>query len=247
MTTLESVPPQPFSLLDWDSDHFGFPIGRITSARITRDLVLSSREWAEKHSVRCLYFLGDPADPQLLPVVKECNFDFVDARVTLQLELPADRNRLREGAVEIRQARECDLPQMMDLAAVSHRDTRFFLDSRFPEARSRDLYRKWIARDVYAERVLVAKPNEDILGYVSLTSPDAENHVSLSLIAVAEKARGQGVGSALLEAALRVAAESYPCRVSVATRAANITAQRLYQSAGFRTNACQYWFHCWLS
>jgi dTDP-4-amino-4,6-dideoxy-D-galactose acyltransferase len=235
-----------FILLPWDSEHFGFPIGRVVPARLSSDLSAAAIEWAKQNKVSCLYFLADPKDPQLLSLAGEWGFEFVDARMTLQLDTLAGRIEAGPRTVEIAVATGGDLPMLEEIASNAHRETRFFLDSRFPTKKVADLYREWIRRDVLAGRVLIATGNGSCLGYVSLSMAAGDDGACISLIAVSESARGRGVGGAMLEAALELAKNCGMSRVTVVTQAANVSALRLYQSAGFRSSSCEYWFHRWL-
>jgi GNAT superfamily N-acetyltransferase len=65
------------------------------------------------------------------------------------------------------------------------------------------------------------------------------------LMAVAEKAHGQGFGHDLVKASLWWFANQGATRVRVATQGRNIAAQRLYQACGFRTCAVHLWYHWW--
>lgn len=234
-----------FSLLPWDSGHFGFPIGRVWSTRLTPDLAEAAVGWGQKSGVRCLYFLADPSDPGLVGLAREWGFEFVDARLALQLDGLPDREVRCQHSLEITVATERHLQALEAIASDSHGDTRFFRDTRFPGEMAQELYRKWIRRDVDAGRVLMATEDDDCLGYVSLSMCEGEEQGSIGLIAVSEKARGRGVGGAMLDAALALAKERRLNRITVVTQAANISAQRLYQSSGFRSSSCEYWFHRW--
>lgn len=245
MSQQEQIGETMFSLLSWDSEHFGFPIGRVWPARLTPDLAEEAVAWAEKGGVKCLYFLADPSDPGLLGLAREWGFEFVDARLELQLDGLPGREERCPNSVGISVADERHLQSLEFIASESHGDTRFFRDTRFPVERVRELYRKWIRRDVEAGRVLIATEGGECLGYVSLSMSEGEGRASIGLIAVSDKARGRGVGGAMLDAALALAKERRLNRVAVVTQAGNISAQRLYQSAGFRSSSCEYWFHRW--
>jgi putative acetyltransferase len=77
-----------------------------------------------------------------------------------------------------------------------------------------------------------------LLGFVALKELDAR-HVELKSMHVAEAARCQGVGRALLEHLLTVAADRGYSRVSLETGAMEsyAPARSLYRKAGFRTCA----------
>jgi len=248
--TAHSKADLPCRLLDWDSEHFGFPIARLDSDHLTPELVARAKAWCENQSVRCLYFLADPADPELVSLACRFRFDFVDARMSLSTTHGPDTMGTQPGPIRVDRASRDDLSALEDLASDAHRNTRFFSDTRFAENRARELYRKWVRKDVLAGNTLVAcsrTGNPSPLGYITIQVNLDAKHATIGLIAVSETSRGQGVATALVRAALFHARENGADRVSVVTQGANVTAQRLYQASGFRTESCRYWYHWWFS
>lgn len=89
--------------------------------------------------------------------------------------------------------------------------------------------------DAYIDegRVLVARESGRIVGHLQLTesSPGA---LEVKNMAVAESHQGRGIGRALLEAAIALAAEEGCAGIVVATAAADTGNLRFYQRLGFR-------------
>ena len=80
--------------------------------------------------------------------------------------------------------------------------------------------------------MLVARRRRRIVGYVQLIAAAAEWEIKS--IAVNDKQRGQGIGAALVHAALDRAFSAGASRVVVATASADIDNLRFYQRRGFR-------------
>ncbi|RAX22157.1 ribosomal-protein-alanine N-acetyltransferase [Actinomyces sp. Z3] len=74
---------------------------------------------------------------------------------------------------------------------------------------------------------------EPIVGYAGLWYGDGRGDADLLTIATVPAARRRGVGKALLEALVRVAAEAGCRAVLLEVRASNAGAQRLYSNHGF--------------
>jgi ribosomal-protein-alanine acetyltransferase len=72
-----------------------------------------------------------------------------------------------------------------------------------------------------------------IEGYAGLLAPERSGQGDIQTIAVAEAARGRGIGRALMEALLAEAGRRGAHEVFLEVRAGNETAQRLYASLGF--------------
>ena len=233
--------------LDWDSTFFGFKIGRANSQRFDeRDSEIVER--AKEIGIRCLYFLVDADSAATLAALHSFGGKFVDGR--LRLVRPADR--VSEGDADeetIRPAGETDFSELVEISEEIEWDTRFFKDTLFPIERSREMYSKWIARDLSEGIVLAAvdSSNGRIQGFLSYTMDEKEAVSVIQLLAVRESARGQGVADRLLSEALRrIRSTEEAAEVQVVTQSSNIPAQRLYQKHGFRSSSVQLWFHLWL-
>jgi len=128
--------------------------------------------------------------------------------------------------------------------------SRFHCDPRFPRDKFEELYRIWIERSVrreLADVVLVARdatePTSGLLGMVTVSAAEAAG--SIGLIAVAEMARGRGVGRRLIEAAHVWMRQCDAVEGRVVTQRANLPACRLYERAGYRLSTVEHYYHFW--
>ena len=83
-------------------------------------------------------------------------------------------------------------------------------------------------------RVLLARRGDQPVGHLQLTPTDEPGDVELKSLAVVVDERGSGVGRALVERALREAANDGYVRMTVSTGAADVGNLRFYQRCGFR-------------
>jgi len=85
--------------------------------------------------------------------------------------------------------------------------------------------------------IIVAERGAQILGYLALWLRPCLSHAGLCApiddLVVAEGARGQGIGKALLEEALKRARRANCVEIEVSTGFDNAAAQGLYRSQGF--------------
>lgn len=238
---------EPAVFLPWDTDFFGVRVGRVQAARLAPDSVAAILRWNEANRIRCLYFSADGSCGETLALAHDAGFQFVDMRVDLSVNLtPSGGPAPRLPGIRI--ATPDDLPLLEAIARKAHTDTRFFKDRRFPIARAEDLYAVWIRRDLAQHHVLVATPEgrpETAVGYITCLVDATGQQGRIGLIAVADSHQGRGLGRALVAAGLAWFRSAGCTRANVATQAANIAAQRLYQSVGFRSRECSAWFHRW--
>lgn len=234
----------PGRVLAWDSDFFGFRIGRLHGHQLTADSARAALAWAESERLRCLYFSAAPEDPVTLEQAHAGGFKFVDLRVELSLPLAGPTGG---GPAAIRPAVAGDLGAVEALSRVAHHDTRFFKDPGFPRDRASDLYAAWIRRDFREHHLLVAEAAGTVAGYISCQTEGTPAIGRIGLVAVDASARRHGMGRALVAAALGWFHRQGCGEARVVTQASNVAAQRVYQALGFRTAETSATFHRWFS
>jgi dTDP-4-amino-4,6-dideoxy-D-galactose acyltransferase len=231
-------------LLDWDSAHFGFRIGRVTVASLTPETAEEVLAWAGRLSVDCMYLLAEAGDSATIRLASEAAWRMVDVRVTLAASLSS----VAPSSALVRPATTSDLPYLKELAARSHRDSRFYADGNFPHKACDGLFAAWIERSVldphFAGAVFVPQlDGRQPAGYVTCRIRDGLGEIGL--IAVDPAARGRGLGIGLLTEASRWFAAQGAERVSVVTQGCNLPALRMYHRQGFAVESVQLWFHWW--
>jgi ribosomal protein S18 acetylase RimI-like enzyme len=231
--------------LEWDSEHFGFPIARVAATTLAPDGAAQVLAWCRGERIRCLYFLATSGDDDSVRTAEQSGFHLVDVRVTLTRSVEAV-GELPGGPVAVRPFRPVDVPLLRAMAADSFGDTRFLVDHGFPRDRAAALYDRWLTQSCsgYAEAVLVAVVDDKPTGFITChLDPNATGRIGL--VSVSGRAQGGGVGHALVTAALRYFERAGMRTVSVVTQGRNIRAQRLYQRCGFRSAAVDLWYHRW--
>lgn len=234
----------PGVFLPWDSEFFGFRIGRANGARLDASARARLLAWSAEERLRCLYFFADGNDAATLEQAHAGGFKFVDVRVDLAMPLRAGAPaELPQG---VRVATAADLPALEAIARTAHTDTRFSKDAGFPTDRVAELYARWIQRDFREHQVLAwDAPAGGAAGYVTCQFNAATRVGRIGLIAVAAEQQGRGAGRTLVEGALRRFAQAGCIEARVVTQACNLAAQRLYQAHGFRTAETHATFHRW--
>jgi dTDP-4-amino-4,6-dideoxy-D-galactose acyltransferase len=241
---MNTDPPSTCRKLDWDSNFFGFGIGRIALNRLNKQTATHAKAWAKANHIACLYWLCDAEDGASVQAAEQAGFSLIDIRMTFERKVQPDDGAVAAPAVRVWQTH--DLAVMRSLASHSHTDTRFYRDGRFPRERCDALYAAWIENSCngFAQVVFVADVEDHMAGYVTCHLHGDE--ANLGLIAVDECAQGRGIGSQLTQAFLRWAMQQGVRRATVVTQGHNLRAQRLYQRCGFITASMQLSYHFWL-
>lgn len=216
--------------LPWDSEFFGFRVGRLHGDALTPDLAADAKQWCRANGVSCLYFLGSAK-----PVDDPQGFYFVDERVTCRWETQP----VTGTSPAVRPFEPNDLAALEPIARCSHRDSRFYHDPEFDRARCDELYATWIRRSCQESpaTVFVGVYRGRPAGYLTCTGN------SIGLVAVAEGARGRGLGTQLVTAAQRHFYASGAPYAEVVTQGRNQAARELYLRRGFKVVNSQHWYH----
>lgn len=246
------------TLAQWDTDFFGLKIARITQDTLNHDDALRADAWCRENDVRLCVLLADPDHTPTAHVAALHGFHMVDFRMTLDRDLSAPITPPRRP---VRAFQPTDLPALEHIARDSYTDSRFLIDPWFPaKARSDEMYALWIRRrcgDLSApssfdpaDYVVVADADDgQPAGFVTCVlrpSPDGGAALGVvDLVAVDARARGQGIGEAMVSAALGWFRSQGCQRAEVTTQGRNVRAQRTYQRAGFLTRRAQTWYHRW--
>jgi TDP-D-fucosamine acetyltransferase len=228
--------------LDWDSRFFGLKIGRLTHPPKSREELAGTLDHARRDRFDCLYSLV-PADA-LEPGWMLQEAGFVARDVRLDFARPVDS--VIDGA-DTRAWSEADLHALEEIAEAAFDGTRFAADPGFPRDSVRRLYRTWVTNSCrgFAQAVLVAGPAGSPQGFVTIHLESEPGQARIGLIGIASAHRSKGVGTRLIAAALGWARAQRCGEMKVATQAANVGAQRLYQRAGFTTVSAATWYHGW--
>jgi dTDP-4-amino-4,6-dideoxy-D-galactose acyltransferase len=233
-------------LLDWDTQFFGVRIARASTDRLETGSVAAMLGWCRAQAVACLYLLADAAHAPTTRLAEENRFSLVDIRMSLLGDLSRAPAGEPEPRAELGPVQPSEVEALRALAAVSHRDSRFYFDPGFERAACDKLYATWMDKCCSdpAGTVLVARREGQIAGYLACQQQD-DFTGRIVLIAVAAAYQRQHVGYALLAAGLHWFRQRKLRSVSVVTQGRNVAAQRLYQRFGFVTENVQLWYHRW--
>ncbi len=231
-----------WTALPWDTEFFGFPIGRIDLDDLDDDAIVATEAEARASGITCLYGSLDPVDVQATARVQALGYRFVEGATTFSLRL--DEPPIpRPPGIEVRVATAADLPELTPIVESLAPWSRFAVDPRFPADAAVRIQRAWAeraTRDPDGDHsMLVASDDRGIIAFITRTV-----HPSPRVDGVGTTARGSGAARYLIEEA-RAWAGSVPL-LGGPIAARNIPCLRYVSHCGYRVSEVRYLYHRWL-
>lgn len=243
---------EPCKFLDWDSDFFGIRIAKVTEHRLSPSVLESIWDWNRTNNIHCLYYLADSDDAQSIRLAEENGFRNVEIRITYELSLEGwdpETRQVRNPDVHLRIATDEDVPALVELSTDSYRDSRWYFDPQFPQDKVRSYYPVWIENSVkgFADFVLVAELEGQVLGYISGNRAKNDQPGTLELMSVHPQARRHGIGHEVFSGGLDWHKRSGARMLVTNTQGRNITTNRLMIRLGLILKDIQIYYHKWFS
>lgn len=236
--------------LDFDSKIFGLKMGKILvpNGGLKTEELYEILQTAIREKYDHLFVRVNTQDTETLFALLKCGFYITDCLVTFSLDLQGYIPRsVKEVTIYERIDDEKKVSQIKEISKSSFKYDRFHSDPNLPKEKSDELNSVWAENDVRGRSLvtLLKERGNSILGFVTINKKD-DHHAYIDLIAVRENCRGQGIGSALVDASLNWLKEQGFKTVTVGTQIANVPAIRLYERRGFLLTHSQYSFHKFL-
>ncbi len=231
--------------LDWDSSFFGILTGMITCNDLQEGELAEMLDSMKEQGFRLVYY------PAAFKIENERILDryngiMADEKVTFVKLL--GENVLPEPDSHINSYAGPEVStDLLTLAWESGIYSRFNVDPHFKNDEYKHLYKKWIERSVsreIAKDVLVFMDGTAIGGMITLG--EKNNRGDIGLVAVAESARGKGIGKKLMFAAENVFKKMGYQQVQVVTQGINTPAMKLYENSGYTIDERLFYYHFWL-
>jgi dTDP-4-amino-4,6-dideoxy-D-galactose acyltransferase len=239
---------QSFIHLEWDTKFFGFGVARIMQAAQDEAELSKTLELLRDNNYRMAYWQISADKHENTRIALTLGGFLADEKVTYVKNLVGISDSRRISAyTSVTYPDTTPDAAIIKLALQSGEHSRFRLDPKFPRPLFDKLYTCWITRSVSKEiawEVLVVKEHNDLLGLITLGIKG--DRADIGLLAVAEQARGRGIGRALVTDADWHFAERGYALAQVVTQRCNLGACRLYEACGYKIESVENVFHFWL-
>lgn len=232
--------------LQWDSQFFGLKIGKIVCNNENYPNELNQLiNIAKGENYSLLYVFSSE---HILLNEKELvknNAFLADRKIVYQRNTDQEMIRIDDCILDYNEKKISE--DLLNLTYVSGQYSRFLLDKKLPENAFEKLYKVWIEKSLskeIADKVFVAQINHKVVGFVTLKIKNKKGQIGL--IAVSEQARGQKIGSKLIDACILYLQEKSINNLIVQTQLANTQACGFYERYGFKKELITNIYHFWI-
>lgn len=249
----------------FDTQHFGFGVGRIKHLSVSEHLtnmqaqqaigtlIELSENWMKQRNVKNIIARVDLDDANGILAFERNGFTIFDVLTTFNVHsnhVSVD-NKHAPRNLNARPALAADEPKLMEIARETFRNDHFHRDHRFPKERSDELFAEWIYNCCHglADAVLVAKNRQmQPVGFITCRKKHGgkNGYGVIDLVAVSPLHQNKGIGKLLVREACRWFSKNGVDSIFVGTQVTNLAAVRMYEDSGFRLASTEVTFHEWL-
>lgn len=228
--------------LPWDSEFFGFNVGRLMLESTTETLDHDTKMLIEKSDYRLIYIFSNI----------EQNISLLNSKMEINLYDTKQTYSRNISGMEEFDTISKDYPkkeaseELIRLAVVSGKFSRFNKDPKIPKSKFEDLYKLWIQRSTrreIASDVLIRELHGELAGFVTLGKKNGRGDIGI--IAVDEKFRNLGIGADLVYSACQRSLSLGFKECQVVTQKDNLAAIHLYKKCGFTLEHEEFVYHAW--
>lgn len=225
---------EKLSFVKWDSDFFNKKIGRITlNSNISDDLLAKQFDIAIKEGYSMVYLFTE-TDFTLSPdILTKYNGDLVDTKVVYKKSVT---NEVLKPDIKLYSClRDGISNNILDLALLSGKYSRFKIDENFSDEDFKRLYHEWVRKSIsgeIADEVYQFNVDGITVGFVTVSI--SNNTGVIGLIAVDKNFQGKNIGGKLLARVNSYLSKRDIHTVNVSTQKQNIEACSFYVKNNFK-------------
>ena len=220
--------------LNWDSIFFNKKIGELLITAESFSGIRNDIEKAKADGFKYIICKPEPQKTSLIHILESFNFYLVDIGITLAIETDSflfkkhTRPPIRQS---IKIAVEKDIPELKKVARSLFMDGRFYHDPFFSRKEADSLYQTWIENSVKGKTadIVLCIPHT---GFVICKKCEGKKG-EIVLFGIRKGLRNKGIGTILMEEAIKWCKTEGLATVSVRTQLRNINAMNFYLKAGF--------------
>lgn len=237
---------QNYQILNWDSDVFGFGVGKIVPERLSESELTAALQTLKNEKIKLVYWASDSQDVASQNAAQAQQGFLADRKVTYLMSLK-DYRPIAHGNLMEKYKETIPTKELEFLALQSGMYSRFKADPKISDIIFEKIYKLWIANSVnkqIAQAVLIAKKQQHLAGMITLG--DKNKRGDIGLLAVHPDYRGLKIGADLVYAGQTWFIEQGYQQSQVVTQLNNKPACALYEKCGYSIEKIENFYHFWL-
>lgn len=234
--------------LDWDSNFFGFSIGRIYASGLTDERLKKGLERAQKENITFVELFCDASDDESIDSSERSGFHLADLRITLKKKLDGDINedRVLKDLI-FKKAVSDDIDRLKTISKGLFKYSRYYRYRKFDSNKTDLMFQVWVEKSVRGEfddELYCLYHQRDILAFCSLKYKGKA--ASIGLFGINSAYRNRGVGGLTLNLVFHLLYKRRFTDMTVITQGKNYGALHLYQKNGFCLSRITLSYYKWL-
>jgi dTDP-4-amino-4,6-dideoxy-D-galactose acyltransferase len=234
--------------LEWDSNFFGFSIGRIYANALTGEHLRKGLERAEKDRITFVELFCDVSDDESIDAAEQSGFHLADLRMTLKKKLDGELKDDRlPGDLIFKKAGGDDIDRLKTMSNGLFTYSRYYRYQKFDRNQTDLMFQVWVEKSVRGEfddELYYLSDQRDILAFCSLRYKG--NASSIGLFGINRAHRNRGLGSLILNRVFHLLYKRGVIDTEVITQGKNPGALHLYQKNGFCVAMITLSYYKWL-
>ncbi len=221
--------------LVWDSVFFGRKIGELTLNSQNPEQIVTAVEKAKADGFQYIICKIHSLQTSTVKLLASLDFYLSDIGVIWSVEtnkfLYENINKNLKTGQSVRIAIDKDIPKLKEISKSLFTESRFYNDPFFSKEEADNLYQEWIENSVKGKAVDVVLYMQDT-GFITCKKT-VRNSGETVLIGIKKEFRNRGVGTILMEEAIKWFKKQGVNLVSVRTQIKNMNAMNFYLKSGF--------------
>lgn len=235
--------------LAWDTDFFGVGVGYVSSRNLTENIYRKIHKFSYANDIKILEYLCNCHDRESVQVAERQGFHFVDIRLTFEVKTKQMEMEVLPEGFSYGIAKPEHIEELKRVGSNIYKDSRYYFDGHFDPQKINEFYRGWVEKAVlgtFDDLCYCIFKGDRPVGFCTLRYTKLES-ANIGLVGFSEDFQGLGLGKKLMNYVIHESAAKGIKKIFVVTQGRNYMAQRLYQSAGYKTFSTELWYHKWLS
>jgi dTDP-4-amino-4,6-dideoxy-D-galactose acyltransferase len=222
--------------INWDSDFFGYTIGKITVSTI--DDVSNFLKSKSLKDYRLIYIFSKT-------IISDYQLKLVDTKLTFKKTIDPHNLSKENNTIEnFNKINDSEFLILEELAYLSGKYSRFNTDSNFKNNEFKKLYQKWISGYKSENKNIILKKSNNIISGFILYSIENET-IYIELISVSEDFQEKGIATELIYEIELIGYKNNCKYIQVVTQGENIPAVNLYKKNSFILINKNLIYHYW--